>query len=228
MKSSKDESVKESTKRDFPKPYVIAITGVTNSGKTTVSNAIIDMIKETFGTIENIVALVSQDSYYKGGNKDTNYDKPESIDFEFMIQQIQQLMNNEVIDLPMYDFTTHNRTKETKKMGPAKIIIIEGILILTQKELCDLCDLRIFIDSHPELVYIRRLKRDMEERGRTIDEINEQYFRDVLPSSYQLVKPTADLCHIVLKNNTHNEFVGLEILLDWIKIKIKRLVKKKK
>src|SRR5438876_4943153 len=131
MKSSKNESIKESssTKKDLSKPYVIAITGVTNSGKTTVSNAIINMIKETFGSIENIVALVSQDSYYKGGNKDTNYDVPESIDFEYMIQQIKQLMNNEVIDSPMYDFTTHSRMKEIKKIGLARIIIIEGILI---------------------------------------------------------------------------------------------------
>jgi uridine kinase len=204
-------------------PYVIGITGVSCAGKSTVCDAIIDKIKSKFGNLEGIVAVVSQDAYYRGGNKDTNYDVPESLDFKLMAQQIRQLMNNEIIDSPIYDFTIHGRKKEIRKIGPAKIIIIEGILIFTQKEIRDLCNLKIYISSHPELVYYRRLKRDTAERGRTIEEVNEQYFRDVLPSARQLVEPTEDFSDIVIKNNTHNQFVGLVILLDHIEKKINEL-----
>lgn len=200
--------------------YVVAVCGESCSGKTTVCRKIIERIAKINTNGQNLVVIVSQDSYYKGGNSQTNYDVPDAIDFPQMIGDVKKLKNGEVINSPIYDFTTHSRKKETKRIGPAKIIIIEGILILTQKELRDLCDLQIYVSAFPQLMYSRRLKRDVEERGRTAEEVEERYFRDVLPASQQYVGPSESFADIVLKNNTHNRFIGLEILLDHIDKKI--------
>lgn len=200
--------------------YVVAVCGESCSGKTTVCRKIIERIAKINTSGQNLVVVVSQDSYYKGGDAQTNYDVPESIDFPQLIKDIKKLKNGEVIESPIYDFTTHSRKKETKRIGPAKIIIIEGILILTQKEFRDLCDLKIFVSAFPQLMYARRLKRDVEERGRTANEVEERYFRDVLPASQQFVGPSENFADIVLKNNTHNSFIGLEILLDHVDKKI--------
>jgi len=200
--------------------YVVAVCGESCSGKTTVCRKIIERITKINFSGQNLVAVVSQDSYYKGGNSQTNYDVPDSINFNEMIRDVKKLKNGEVIEAPIYDFATHSRQKETKRIGPAKIIIIEGILILTQKELCDICDLKIYVSAFPQLMYSRRMKRDVEERGRTPEEVEQRYFRDVLPASQQFVAPSENFADIVLKNNTHNRFIGLEILLDHIDKKI--------
>ncbi|ARF12411.1 phosphoribulokinase / Uridine kinase family protein [Klosneuvirus KNV1] len=200
--------------------YVVAVCGESCSGKTTVCRKIIERIAKINFSGQNLVAVVSQDSYYKGGNSQTNYDVPDSINFTEMIRDVKKLKNGEVIETPIYEFATHSRQKETKRIGPAKIIIIEGILILTQKELCDICDLKIYVSAFPQLMYSRRMKRDVEERGRTPEEVEERYFRDVLPASQQFVVPSENFADIVLKNNTHNRFIGLEILLDHIDKKI--------
>lgn len=200
--------------------YVVAVCGESCSGKTTVCRKIIERIAKINFSGQNLVAVVSQDSYYKGGNSQTNYDVPDSINFTEMIRDVKKLKNGEVIEAPIYEFATHSRQKETKRIGPAKIIIIEGILILTQKELCDICDLKIYVSAFPQLMYSRRMKRDVEERGRTPEEVEERYFRDVLPASQQFVVPSENFADIVLKNNTHNRFIGLEILLDHIDKKI--------
>jgi len=198
--------------------YVIGVCGASCSGKTTICNEISNKIRSTVG--DHGVVIVSQDSYYHGGNANTNYDMPDAIDFKLMVQQVKQLIKKEPIECPIYDFSTFSRQQGTKTIMPADIVIIEGILIFYHEELRNLCNLKVFVSAYPELRYARRLKRDLEERGQTNDEIERRYFRDVLPASRHYVDPTIELSDIALMNNTLNKFVGLEILLDHIKKKI--------
>jgi uridine kinase len=189
--------------------YVIGVCGQSCSGKTKAVNSIRESLS-TFATV------ISQDSYYFPGHAETNFDVPQSIDFDLMISHIKMLIAGIEVEAPIYDFTTHCRSSTTKKLLPAKVLLVEGILIFTQKELRDLMDLKVFISAYSELAFSRRLKRDVEERGRTISEVTERYFRDVLPSSKCFVEPSESWADIVLKNNIQDRFIGLKILIDHI------------
>lgn len=188
--------------------YMIGICGASCSGKTTVSKEIMKRYNS------NDILMISQDNYYFTGNDSTNYDIPSAIDFEKLISDVKDLMDGKEIDMPLYDFKTHSRKKETIRVEPKKYILIEGILIFTQKELRDLLDLKVYILSYGELCYYRRLKRDVEERGRTHNEVSERYFRDVLPSSKTFVEPMIQFSDIALINNVEWKFIGLDILMD--------------
>ena len=189
--------------------YVIGVCGPSCSGKTKTVKSIIDSLKE-----KSIV--ISQDNYYFTGDDNTNYDIPTAIDFSLLISHIKDLINGKCIQSPIYDFSTHSRLKETIEIKPSQIVIIEGILIFTQKELLNLINLKVYISAYQELAFSRRLKRDVEERGRSIEEVTERYFKDVLPSTKQYVEPSENFSDIVLKNNIENNFIGLEILLNHI------------
>ena len=191
--------------------HVISICGMSCSGKSKCVNAIKNSLPQ------ESVTILSQDSYYFSGNEETNYDVPEAIDFQLLIKHVKDLVEGKSIQCPIYDFATHSRLEQTISVKSSKIIIVEGILIFTQKELLDLFDLKIYISAYPELALSRRLKRDVEERGRTIEEITERYFKDVLPSTKRYVEPSEDFSDIVLKNNTKDKFIGLQILLNHIK-----------
>ena len=191
--------------------HVLSICGASCSGKTFCLNTIKNALPA-----ENVTVL-SQDHYYFSGNEETNYDVPEAIDFQLLIKHVKELIAGNSIQCPIYDFATHSRLKQTIEIKSSKIIIVEGILIFTQKELLSLFDLKIYISAYPELALSRRLKRDVEERGRTIEEITERYFKDVLPSTKRYVEPSEDFSDIVLKNNTKDKFIGLQILLNHIK-----------
>ena len=191
--------------------HVISLVGASCSGKTFCLNAIKNALPE------ESVTVLSQDHYYFSGNEETNYDVPEAIDFDLLIRHVKDLIEGKSIQCPIYDFATHSRLNETITIKSCKIIIVEGILIFTQKELLALFDLKIYISAYPELALSRRLKRDVEERGRTIEEITERYFKDVLPSTKRYVEPSEDFSDIVLKNNTKDKFIGLQILLNHIK-----------
>jgi uridine kinase len=190
---------------------IIGIGGASGSGKTKAVNAIANEFSPECCTI------MSQDYYYFSGNVETNYDVPEAIDFILLVSHIKDLLNGKSIQRPIYDFSTHSRLKETVEIKPCKIIIVEGILIFTQKELLDLFDLKVYISAYPELAFSRRLKRDIEERGRNIEEVTARYFKDVLPSTKRYVEPSEEFSDIVLKNNVKYKFIGLQILLNHIK-----------
>ena len=191
--------------------HVLGIVGSSCAGKSVCVNTIKNSLPE------ESVTVISQDHYYFSGNEETNYDVPEAIDFDLLIKHVKDLIQGKTIECPIYDFATHSRRKETTTVKSSKIIIVEGILIFTQKELLSLFDLKIYISAYPELALSRRLKRDVEERGRTIEEITERYFKDVLPSTKRYVEPSEDFSDIVLKNNTKDKFIGLQILLNHIK-----------
>lgn len=212
------------------KPYLIAITGGSCSGKSYVTNRVANHAKHVFNpddttsdtdTSEYIIKI-HQDSYYKGGNSDTNFDEPNSLDWDLMISHVTALKNGQTVNVPIYSFEKHQRLEKTKKLYPSKVIIIEGTMVLFKKEIVDLCDLKIFVSTYPELMYARRLKRDVEERGRSIEEVNTRYFRDVVPGAIMYTEPAKNYADIVLiNNNNDHKFVGLEILLDHIQKKLK-------
>lgn len=194
--------------------FVIGICGASCSGKTTVS-------KEIMKRYQNQdILMISQDNYYYGGDVNTNYDIPSAIDFEKLVSDLKQLLAGNAIDMPLYDFKTHLRKEETQRVEPKKYILVEGILIFCNKELRDLMNLKVFIMAYGELCYFRRLKRDVEERGRTQKEVSERYFRDVLPSSKTFVEPMIQFSDIALINNTDWEFIGLNILVDHLDKKL--------
>jgi uridine kinase len=193
--------------------HVIGICGASCSGKTTVSKEIMKKY-QTKGNSTDEIVMISQDNYYFGGNEETNYDIPSAIDFEKLISDVKDLMNGKEIEMPQYDFKTHQRKKETIKVQPKKFILVEGILIFCSKELRDLFDIKVYILTYGELCYYRRLKRDVEERGRSVKEVSERYFRDVLPSSKTYVEPMIQFSDIALINNTDWKFIGLDILMD--------------
>jgi uridine kinase len=193
--------------------FVIGVCGPSCSGKTRTVKAIQESLSEQ-------TTVISQDNYYFSGNENTNYDVPESIDFNLLISQLKDLIQGKTIRSPTYDFTTHSRRKEKIQISPKKVIILEGILIFTQKRLLDLIDLKVYISAYPELAFSRRLKRDVEERGRSIQDVTERYFNHVVPSTKQFVEPSENFSDIVLKNNRHDKFIGIEILLNYLKCKL--------
>jgi uridine kinase len=158
------------------KPLIIAIAGGTASGKSTVVDEIVESLKSVD------VSVIRHDDYYKdqshlsmGERLKTNYDHPSSLDNELFVEHLHLLMEGKSIDKPIYDFVRHNRKKETVKINPTKVIFIEGILVLEEKKIRDCADVKIFVKSDEDIRFIRRLKRDIEERGRRLDAVINQY-----------------------------------------------------
>ena len=183
----------------------IGITGGTGSGKTTILN----QIKEKFN--EEDIGFISQDSYYNDNgdlsfeekNK-INFDHPDAVDFELMINHLIDLKNGVNINQPIYSFFDHNRTEKTKTIESKKIIIVEGILILNNKKLRDLIDIKVFIESSVDLRFKRRLNRDISERGRSEEEVIE-LFNNRLNEMHKLyVEPMKKFCDIIITNNKKN------------------------
>ena len=209
-------------------PYLIAISGGSCSGKSYVTQRVADTARHTFNPditdsdTDNNISKLHQDSYYKGGNSETNFDEPGAVDWDLLVHHITELKNGNSIEVPLYSFETHSRLNKTEKIYPSKVIIIEGTMILSNKCITELCNLKIFVSAYPELMYARRLKRDVEERGRDIEEVNERYFRDVIPGTIMYTDTGKQYADIILLNNSHHKFVGLEILLDHIEKKLKQ------
>ena len=144
--------------------------------------------------------MVPQDAYYQDQSEKsmaerrmTNYEHPDSLDNELLISQLKQLLNRETIEQPTYDYTNHTRSSETITVEPADVIILEGVLLFTEQKLRDLLDIKVYVDTDDDLRFIRRMQRDIVERGRTVDSVVNQYMETVKPMYHQFVEPTA-LC----------------------------------
>ena len=192
--------------------YIIGIAGGTGSGKTTVVNTILK------GLPVDEVCVISQDSYYKATDElsleernKINFDHPNSIDFELLIEHLKLLKADRIIDQPVYSFVTHNRTKDVIKTNPRKVIIIEGILIFNNKELLDLFDIKIFVHAQSDERLIRRIRRDITERGRDIDEVLNRYQSTLKPMHEQFIEPTKNVADIIIPNDRYNT-VAIEII----------------
>ena len=184
---------------------IIGIAGGTGSGKTTVVHQIMNELPETE------VGIISQDSYYKETTELSfderaliNFDHPRAIDFELLVDHLKELKAGNVIEQPIYSFVTHNRTTDTIITHPRKVIIVEGILILANAELREMCDIKIFVHADPDERLIRRLKRDIAERGRDLDEVLNRYQTTLITMHEQFIEPTKAFADIIIPNDKYN------------------------
>jgi uridine kinase len=184
---------------------IIGIAGGTGCGKTTVVNTILNELPE------GEVGVISQDSYYKDTSHlsyeervKINFDHPRSIDFDLLVNHLEELKKGNTIDQPVYSFVKHNRTGDTISTKPRKVMIVEGILILTNPEIRDLFDIKIFVHADSDERLIRRLKRDITERGRDIDEVLTRYQNTLKPMHQQFIEPMKEYADIIIPNNKYN------------------------
>ena len=194
---------------------VIGIAGGTGSGKTTLMNNLIEKFSEN-------VTLLSHDNYYKRHDDLTyeercklNYDEPAALETDLMARHLDRLRHGEAIDCPVYDFTQHNRSDKTIRIVPKPVIIVEGILIFENKELRDLMDIRIFVDTDADVRLCRRILRDVSERGRSLESVLTQYQTTVKPMHEMYVEPSKKYANIIVPEGGQN-FVALDMIMGRI------------
>jgi uridine kinase len=184
---------------------IIGIAGGTGSGKTTVVNQIIEQLPT------DEVCVISQDSYYNQTvnlsyeeRTKINFDHPRAIDFDLIVKHLKKLKSGKTIEQPVYSFVTHNRTTDTVKTHPRKVVIVEGILILNNEALRNLFDIKIFVHADTDERLVRRVRRDITERGRDIEEVLNRYQDTLKPMHLQFIEPTKNFADIIIPNNKHN------------------------
>ncbi len=203
------------------KGILIGIAGASGSGKTLVAKT----IYEALGSDK--VVIMQEDSYYHDlshlppeERTKINFDHPDAFDHDLLVTHLKKLLGGEVIDHPIYDYTTHSRKPETRRVGPHQIVILEGILVLAIPELRELMDIKIYIDTPPDICLIRRLRRDIQERGRSVESVLRQYQETVRPMYLQFVEPSKRYADIIVPHGGKNI-----IAIDIIKSKIEQLLK---
>ena len=196
---------------------VVGIAGGSASGKTTIVNK----IKEYFG---EDIAVISHDSYYKAHDElpyeercKLNYDHPEAFDTGRMVEDVKKLKEGFGVDVPVYDFSIHNRVNKTLRLDPKSVVIVEGILILESRELRELMDIRVFVDTDADERLMRRLKRDMVERARSVESVLNQYAQTVKPMHEQFVEPSKKYADIIIPRGGENS-TGIYILQEHLKL----------
>ena len=201
-------------------PLVIAIAGGTGSGKTTVANVILGRVGA------NHIAYLPHDAYYKdltdlppAPRAHINFDHPNSLDTDMLIQHVQDLKDNLRIELPVYDFKTHSRTSRTVPINPQPIIIVEGILIFVEPKLRQLFDVKIYVDTDPDIRFIRRLERDIAERGRTMESVIHQYLTTVRPMHQEFVEPSKRYADVIIPEGGFNT-----VALDMVVARVQALL----
>jgi len=205
-----------------PSPIVIGIAGGTGSGKTTVANVILNRVGK------HRIAYLPHDAYYRDlhdlpyeQRAAINFDHPNSLESELMIQHVLQLKQGKPVDLPIYDFSIHTRTEKTIHVEAHPVIIVEGILIFAEPELRKIFDVKIFVDTDPDIRFIRRLERDIAERGRTTDMVIHQYLSTVRPMHLEFVEPSKRYADVIIPEGGLNE-----VAMDMIIARIEALLQK--
>jgi uridine kinase len=191
---------------------IIGISGGTGSGKTTIANRILESVSA------QDVAFIQQDSYYRNlkdlpldYRQAVNFDHPDALDNDLLVHHIRKLKAGGSVELPIYDFKTHTRSHETLLIEPKPIVIIEGILIFSDARLLEQMDIKIFVDTPDDIRFIRRLRRDVAERGRTVDSVIEQYLGTVRPMHMQFVEPSKRYADIIIPEGGHN-LVSIDLI----------------
>lgn len=194
-------------------PLVIGIAGGSGSGKTTLARLILDRVGHEH------IAYLPHDAYYKDLSElplsqraQINFDHPNSLDNELLTAHVRALKNNQEVDLPIYDFKHHARTGETRRVEPRPVIMVEGILIFAEKALRELCDVKVFVDTDADLRFIRRLERDINERGRTTEAVVVQYLTTVRPMHLEFVEPSKRYADVIIPEGGMNQ-VAMEMVV---------------
>ena len=194
------------------KPIIIGVTGGSGGGKTSVSKAILANFTD------QKISMIQHDSYYKDQSHLTfeervtiNYDHPLAFDTDLMIEHINELIAGRPVDIPIYDYTLHTRSEKTYRQEPQDVFIVEGILVLEDKRLRELMDIKIFVDTDDDIRIIRRIKRDMEERGRSLDSVIDQYTSVVKPMYHQFIEPTKRYADLIIPEGASN-IVAIDLI----------------
>ena len=202
------------------KPVIIGIAGGTGSGKTTVARAIYDRVGR------DRIEWISHDSYYRNFDALTpeekhhiNYDHPDSLETELLARHLDVLAKGAAVEVPIYDFTTHSRKDETQRVEPRRVIIVEGILVLAEPELRKRIDIKLFVDTPPDIRFMRRLVRDIKSRGRSMESVIEQYMTTVRPMHEEFVEPSKRYADLIIPEGGENL-----VAIDAIIARVERLV----
>lgn len=206
---------KISDNADF-RAFIIGVAGGTGSGKTTVSRRIWEAVGR------ERIAYIQHDNYYKDQSHLTpeqraltNYDHPDSLETSLLVEHLKALRAGRPVDIPVYDFSIHNRSRQTLRIEPARVILVEGILIFVEPALREMMDMRIFVDTDADIRFIRRLRRDMVERGRTLDSVVKQYLATVRPMHLEFVEPSKRYADIIVPQGGDNR-VAMEMIVSRI------------
>lgn len=202
------------------KPIVIGIAGGTGSGKTSIAAKIMNTFKD------KSVLLIQQDSYYRDQahltfeeRLNTNYDHPRAFDNDLLMEQIAKLQKYEAIEIPVYDYALHTRSDKTVHVDPKEVVILEGILVLEDEKLRDLMDIKIFVDTDADIRILRRMVRDLEERGRTVESVIDQYLTAVRPMHNQFVEPSKAYADVIIPEGGKNR-----VAIDLVATKIEMIL----
>jgi uridine kinase len=194
------------------RPIIIGVAGGTGSGKTTVALEILERVGAKH------VAYIPHDAYYRDHShmpleerSQVNYDHPDSLETELLVEQLKELRDGRAINIPVYDFTTHTRTSETRQVGPAPVILVEGILVFVEARLREIFDVRLYVDTDADVRFIRRLRRDIEERGRSVRSVCDQYLSTVRPMHLEFVEPSKRYANVIIPEGGFNE-VAIELV----------------
>ncbi|WP_053367226.1 uridine kinase [Bacillus sp. FJAT-27245] len=205
------------------KPVVIGVAGGSGSGKTSVTKAIFDSFKG------HSILMIEQDYYYKDQSNipfeerlKTNYDHPLAFDNDLLIEHLKMLLHREPIEKPVYDYSQHTRSKEVIHVEPKDVIILEGILILEDERLRNLMDIKLFVDTDADIRILRRLQRDIQERGRTVESVIDQYVSVVRPMHNQFIEPTKRYADVIIPEGGHNH-----VAIDLMVTKIQTILEQK-
>jgi uridine kinase len=206
---------------DRTTPLVIGIAGGSGSGKTTLANLILERVGG------DSIAFLPHDAYYKdlsdlplNQRATINFDHPDSLDNDLLIDHVNILISNQPVDLPIYDFKTHSRTGETYRVEPKPVIMVEGILIFAEPVLRELLEVKIFVDTDSDLRFIRRLERDINERGRTTESVARQYLATVRPMHLEFVEPSKRYADIIIPEGGLNE-----VAMDMVVARLEALLR---
>ncbi|EKU94147.1 Uridine kinase [Alloiococcus otitis] len=201
------------------KPLVIGVTGGSGSGKTSVTKAIYNHFPG------KSIMILEHDSYYKDQSHldfqdrlKTNYDHPLAFDTELMVDQLKALLNNQAVDVPVYDYKRHTRSSEVIHQEPKEVIIVEGIMVLVDQALRNLMDIKIYVDTDDDIRIIRRIKRDMQDRGRSLDSIIDQYLSVVKQMHEQFIEPSKRYADIIIPEGSQNQ-----VAIDLVTTKIQNI-----
>jgi uridine kinase len=201
-------------------PIIIGVAGGTGSGKTTVSQAILDRV----GRDE--IAYIQHDSYYKDRSHlpleeraEINFDHPDALETEFLVEHLRMLKDGRPVEVPVYDFTTHTRVFQTEQVEPRQVILVEGILIFSDDALRDMMDVKIYVDTDADIRFIRRLRRDITERGRTMSSVIDQYLSTVRPMHLEFVEPSKRYADVIIPEGGFNP-----VALDMVVARIEEMI----